>query len=354
VLGAWLSIGGPLATAAPACVGCGSPGAASYWGAALGDGVPWNWAPVSAFRRLARKPPSLVAFGRPFEDCSTGACRFEGFPTAVMQRIRSHGAIPLLSWSSGSFPLQRDEPSFGLRELITGRYDWLIWRFAAQARAWGHPFFLRFDWEMNGNWFPWGQRVQGNSPREFVAAWRHVHRIFTAAGATNATWVWCPNIDPGHFWTSVSSLYPGDAYVDWTCLDGYNWGRGGPKAPTGARGGWRSFNSLFRSTYLRIVDRVAPGKPMIIGEVSSSDRGGSRRAWIANMFHELPDDYPDIRGFVWYDESDDWGFHLRAGSPAARAFAAGVRAASYAPNAFCRLGQSPVAPASRVARASAC
>jgi len=308
---------------------------------------------VLAFERLASKPMSVVAFGRPFEDCSTGGCRFDGFPTAVMQRIRNRGSIPFLSWSSASYPLRSGEGSFDLRELIAGRYDPLIRSFAIEARAWGHPFFLRFDWEMNGNWFPWGQRVQGNTPHQFIAAWRHVHRIFTAVGADNATWVWCPNIDPTHFWTNVSSLYPGNGYVDWTCLDGYNWGRT-RSARAAARSGWRSFSALFRSTYREIVDRVAPSKPMIIGEVSSNDSGGSRAAWIINMFDALERSYPDVRGFVWYDESDHWNFHLRAGSPAARAFAAGVRSPVFAANVFCRLSGSRVPPPSAVAHATAC
>ena len=108
--------------------------------------------------------------------------------------------------------------------MIEGHHDAYIREFAEAAKAWGHPFFLRFNWEMNGNWFPWSEGVNGNQPGEYVAAWRHVHDIFTQVGATNATWVWCPNVDPASKLHDLASLYPGDAYVDWTGLDGYNWG----------------------------------------------------------------------------------------------------------------------------------
>ena len=80
--------------------------------------------------------------------------------------------------------------------MIAGRYDEYIREFAEEARAWGHPFFLRFNWEMNGDWFPWSEGVNGNPSGEYVAAWRHVHDIFAAVGATNVTWVWCPFVDP--------------------------------------------------------------------------------------------------------------------------------------------------------------
>ncbi len=81
---------------------------------------------------------------------------------------------------------------------------------------------MRFNWEMNGRWFPWSEGVNGNKSGEYVTAWRHVHDIFTAVGANKVTWVWCPNIDPNRIFLDLASQYPGDEYVDWTCLDGYN------------------------------------------------------------------------------------------------------------------------------------
>ena len=75
---------------------------------------------------------------------------------------------------------------------------------------------------MNGWWRPWSEQANGNHPGEFVAAWRHVVDIFRAQGATNVTWVWCPNIVGPK--SQLTGLYPGDNYTDWVCMDGYNWG----------------------------------------------------------------------------------------------------------------------------------
>jgi hypothetical protein len=227
----------------------------------------------------------------------------------------------------------------------------MIRRFAEAAKRWGHPFFLRFDWEMNGDWFAWGQRVNGNTPGGFVGAWRHVHHIFSEVGATNASWVWCPNVDPTHYWWNLYGLYPGDGYVDWTCLDGYNWGTTGPGSPGALRGGWQSFYFLYESTYQQIVHRIAPSKPMIIGEVGSSSHGGSEAQWLHNMFGELPTLFPRIHGFVWYDAPGSWGFPLVRATQAARAFASGVRSAAFASNIFCHagvpLGPPPLPPVGR-------
>ena len=65
-------------------------------------------------------------------------------------------------------------------------------RWARALAAFGGPVRLRFAQEMNGDWYPWGAGTNGNTPAEFVRAWRHVHDIFTAAGATNVQWVWSP------------------------------------------------------------------------------------------------------------------------------------------------------------------
>ena len=80
------------------------------------------------------------------------------------------------------------------------------------------------------------------------------------SGANNVNWVWCPNIDPDGIFYDLSSLYPGDAYVDWTGLDGYNWGTNPTKPDR-----WLSFDELYGSTYHRIADTIAPSKPLLIG-----------------------------------------------------------------------------------------
>jgi mannan endo-1,4-beta-mannosidase len=318
-----------------------------YWGATIGSHLtgtqaPWDMGAVARFEELAQKPVSLVQFFQPFADCSAAPCSFYGFPTTPMENVRHHSAIPVLSWSSQSIPSSLDQPDFQLSDLIEGRYDAYIARFAEETRGWGHPFFLRFNWEMNGGWFQWSEGVNGNSAGQSVAAWRHVHDIFAAVGAANATWVWCPYVDPNGTLASVGSQYPGDAYVDWTCLDGYNWGTN-PAAPKG----WRSFDQLFRSSYDEIAERIAPSKPMMIGEVGSTEQGGSKAAWIEDMLAAVPAAYPRVRAMLWLDKFDsgmDWP--LATSGTAAAAFADGIRSTVYVPNAFGGLGPEAIQPPS--------
>jgi len=324
-----------MALASPA--EAGAKPRAMYWGAQIGDQLtgeqaPWDMDAVYEFERLAGKNVSLVNFNATFATCQGSKCIFNPFPYTPFESLRAHGTIPVFSWSSSSVSEGKD-PKFALSKVIHGRYDHYIREFARSAAAWGHPFFLRFNWEMNGNWFPWSEGVNGNRRGEFVAAWRHVHDIFTSVGATNATWTWCPNIDRDK---RLRQLYPGNRYVDWTCLDGYNWG---------TRWSWSRWHP-FKRTYAKsytAVRKVAPGKPMMIGEVASTDYGGSKPAWIKEMFSALPRMFPKVRAFIWF-EVNDRGTHwpIESSPSVTRAFAQGIRNPSYLGNIFGSIERSPI------------
>jgi mannan endo-1,4-beta-mannosidase len=320
-----------------------------YWGAWIGPQMtgtapPHDMSGVTAFEGLVGKGLSLVGFASPFATCATTPCSFYDFPTEGMENVRRYGAIPFLSWGSQSIPwLIADpiQPDFQLSDVIAGTYDEYIRKFALESRAWGHPYFLRFDWEMNGNWFPWSEGVNGNNPGEFVAAWRHVHDIFSAVGATNATWVWCPFADANkQRLGNMSALYPGSEYVDWACLDGYNWGTTSVNPHP-----WKSFGQIFTPAYERLTKRVAPGKPILLGEFASSPYGGHKALWIRNALAKLPTKFPRIRGLLWFDGVDrgiDWPIETSAS--VTREFAGGIRKRLYVGNAYAELATSPIGP----------
>ena len=114
-------------------------------------------------------------------------------PAASRSRAPAR-CIPLVDWGSWDNHGAKYQPAFSLGRIIDGSFDWYIRRWATGARDWGHPFFLRFDHEMNGDWFTWSEGVNGNTAGQFVAAWRHVHDVFESVGASNVTWVWSPII----------------------------------------------------------------------------------------------------------------------------------------------------------------
>ena len=312
-----------------------------YWGASIGTQFaavqpPWNMSGVTSFERLSGKPLSILNWYTMFysQEYCDGYCRFDA---GSFNSVRSHGEIPFVSWAS--LPATG---AFTDAQIAAGSQDSYISRWATSAKNWGHPLFLRLDWEMNGSWFPWGVGANGNRAADYVAMWRHVHDLFVAAGATNVSFVWSPSVDVHKQLAPLASLYPGDAYVDWTSLDGYNSGTN----PAGNTGGWLTFDQVYRSTYRTVTNTIAPSKPMILAEVGSTEDGGSKAAWITDMLTvQLPHNYPKIHGFLWHDENAagmDWPIES---SPAAtKAFANAIASRRYTTNSFGSLGGSKISP----------
>jgi|GEM_PF-649130 len=323
-----------------------------YWGANIGDHLtggapPYDMAAADKFEAMTGKSMSLIEFSLPWAHCDSQPCTFDAFPTKQMDAIRQHGAIPVFGWASYSQPLTEDEPAFRLAKIIDGDYDAFIRQWAADARAWGHPFFLNFNWEMNlaGIW-PYVETVNGNSRGEYVKAWRHVHDIVAGEGATNATWVWCPNSIYDAASANIAPLYPGDEYVDWTCIDAYNW----PWR-------WQSFLDTLGPTY-DLVQTVAPDKPILMGETSTTEKGGSKATWIRDMLGtHIPSSFPNLKGFVWFEKKEaglnpdsPTGWELESSPSSLAAFAEGIASPLYAGAAFSGLDTSPIPPLTPVAR----
>jgi hypothetical protein len=278
--------------------------------------APWDAATWSRFESNAGKPVSIEHYGQP----PPWEHAFDALPARL---VHNRGAIPAIDMSTKDVPL---------REIASGTYDESIAEWAKAAKKWGRPFFLILDVEMNGGWEPYAPGVNGNTALDFVHAWRHMHDIFTAVGATNATWVWAPNVDRGNQFVPYDQLYPGDAYVDWTGLDGYD------------SDGASSFSSVFASSYEKLL-ALAPTKPIMITQ-SGAAESGAKAAWIDDALQkQLPHFFPGVKAFLWFNwriyERGRWLDWEIESSPAAQAaFAAAISSAYYQPGG--RVASLPV------------
>ena len=188
----------------------------------------------------------------------------------------NNGRIPLVSWAS---------------ELVTninaGTEDAWIRQQADAVKALGKPVMLRYLWEMDL------LTEDSVSPTQFIAAWRRIHGIFETRGATNVRWVWCPSAYS--FQTGrAADWYPGDAYVDWICSDGYNWGT------ASERNKWRSFYEVFNAFY---AWSAARNKPLMVGETGSQEGWyvGQKGEWITNMASTIKSAYPKMKALIYFD-----------------------------------------------------
>ena len=272
-------------------------------------GGPLATSELDAVATLVNENPSIVMS---YKDFSQAA------PIADLNAVDARGATSLITWEpwlwSGN---GANQPAYALDRITAGDFDTYIQQWGTALASWGKPVMLRFAHEMNGNWYPWAESANGNGAGDYVAAWRHVHDVVAATGASNVQWVWSPNVP---YWgsTPLSGLYPGAAYVNVVSLDGYNWGT------AASWSSWTSPSALFGDG-LTALRSLAPGKPIMISETASAEAGGSKANWNTALVSYLAAQ-PDITAFVWFHHNKEVDWRINSSTSSASALGAALAA----------------------------
>ena len=214
------------------------------------------------------------------------------FPTQTANQLAARGVTPMIWWEPVD-PRNLGSPKFSRHRNITrGDHDEYIRSFARDAKRFGRTVILRFAHEPNGRYFPWSIYRFDNSKRTFIAAWRHVHRIFQRVGAKNVRFVWSVNKKrcPGGC-NPYRSVFPGDRYVDIIGFSGHNWGA--------SKGRWVPMYKGIRrvARQLRTISR----KPMMIAELGTASEGGNKAAWIRRGYRMTYLRLPYIKSIIYLD-----------------------------------------------------
>jgi len=277
-------------------------------------GAPAEAGALSEYASMVGRQPDIVMWYRDF-----------GQPLMYSNEIKNLGATgqaPLITWE----PYEQS-----LSGIASGAYDKYLQESAAIAKSWGKPLMIRFAHEMNGNWYPWGASTATSTTNSasYVAAYRHVVDVFRASGATNVKWVWSPNVQESTKY-QMAPYFPGDEYVDYVGLDGYNWGTNNGET-------WQTFEQVFSSSYA--VATQLTSDPVIITETGSSEVGGSKADWIRTSFMQtIPQKFPRISAVIWFNRAkeDDW--RINSSQSSLEAYRAVVNCPIYGGSGTCEGG----------------
>jgi beta-mannanase len=222
------------------------------------------------------------------------------------------------------------QPDFAPSKIIAGDFDPYIRATAQLIASLPCPIALRFDQEVNGYWYPWGETTTGMSATpatqaaDYVKMWRHVWRIFQAVHATNVLWVWSPNFQSLKHtgYPDLAAGYPGDKFVDWVGIDGYYYNN-----PN------QTFDGLFGPT-IQQVQVAAPNKPLMIAEtgVGTYPDPATKAGQITNLLHAVATDNR-INGVVYFDlhkNNDRSNWRLDETPQSLAAFTAGIASSTFA------------------------
>ena len=224
---------------------------------------------------------------------------------------KNNGSTLVVTWMANGYNAQ---------ELVNGKADNYIRDYAKGVKGFGDEIWLRPLHEANGDWYDWGvgKSGAGNTDANVAEAFRHIVKIFKEEGVTNVKWVWTTNASNQGSGTTLTGNYPGDEYVDYISIDGYNWGK------CQSWSSWQTFSQVFKKAYNALANI---DKPLFIAEISSSELGGNKAEWITDMFEHFATDFSRVFAVMWFSQSKeanegDWA--LNTSQAAVDAWKAGI------------------------------
>ncbi len=235
-----------------------------------------------------------------------------------LERVKRLGAISLIKFSTQDYAYNSTKRAANLRQIALGAWDAYFQDAALAVKEFGGPVFISIDHEMNGTWFPYSQAYpnSGVTAGDFVAMWRRVVDIFRQNGASNAAFVWSPNV-PDVGGVPFTAYYPGDDYTDWIGVSYYSGNAPG------------SLDTIYR-TY-------SPKKPFFITEWATAPEKSRYNpaypgdaAWVRQVFADLATRYPRVKAISWFQwNKDDGNYLLQRAPDQQKAYAADIAAPRY-------------------------
>ena len=237
---------------------------------------------------------------------------------ANLTRVKRAGALSLIKFSTQDYAFNSTKRAADLKQISAGAWDDYFKDAAKTVRDFGSPVFISINHEMNGNWYPYSQNYPGSrtTAADYVASWRRIVQIFRAGGASNAAFVWAPNVpDVGS--VPFTQYYPGDDVVDWI----------GPSFYSG--NDMSAMDTLYRA--------YAAKKPFFITEWATAPeksrynpRFPGEAAWIKQFFAALTSRYPRVKAISWFNwDKDDGNYLLTRVPDQSRAYAQDIAAPRY-------------------------
>lgn len=342
-----------------------------------GSGIPLPGVELEQFEYDAGKKASIVGYVAWWYDKFAWG-DFDTLHKEWTNTTRDHGAVPLILWQpfnpvrlDGTIVLNTDSDynthlkKYSLKRIIAGDFDTYIRIWAQQIKVWDHPIMLRPMHELNADvtlvdgaygqsWYASLKDIDGsiiNEPIDAINAWRHIVNIFREEGTYNVTWVWSVLTWPSYSYggsnsVSLSSIYPGDDYVDWIGVSYYH--KDFMPSP-------EACNDINIQGIYQEMSSLSSIKPMMIAEMGAKEdpsNTNTKPEWIRNTLsfdrsQSVPFKYPRIKAiFYWNDGRDDLKTWIESSIEATNAFKEVIANYHYGTNDYFDLNISPILPPS--------
>eukprot|EP00745_Piridium_sociabile_P037756 TRINITY_DN6883_c0_g1_i4.p1 TRINITY_DN6883_c0_g1~~TRINITY_DN6883_c0_g1_i4.p1 ORF type:complete len:537 (-),score=72.24 TRINITY_DN6883_c0_g1_i4:228-1838(-) len=210
-------------------------------------------------------------------------------------------------------------------ETFKGLYSYSkddIWKFGTLLNRWKDvQIIIRWNHEMNGSWYPWGQQPWAYKEKFREFGWS------LRAQCPHIAMAWTPNQQWGFPWPygkyhnkdataggAFMQYYPGDDIVDWVGMSVYHFGYVGSVPGHNMYPEKYFFQRAIKSFYDTVVKKI--NKPMLIAETSALFKyggGGTSECevkgnWIRQVYgvdrshsQTLQHDFPLVKLITWFN-----------------------------------------------------
>ncbi len=232
--------------------------------------------------------------------------------------------VPMLTLEPwGDIKDGEGNPKSPLDVINNGSLDPYFRQMARDIKTYNRKIRIRFAHEMIQNdvpesidphpgWYPWQ-----DYPAQYINAFRRFVTIFREEKVSNVEFVWAPNYHM-HDFSILAKYYPGQEYVDWIGLDGYNWGG-------------EDFDGIFKNIYQSIVlhPEIFGDKPVMISEFAMAqvlDKTRTKAQWIKDAFAKIrSEQYGKIRALYWFEVNKEHDWRLQSSDNSWNAFKAAIQ-----------------------------
>ncbi|NNE73633.1 MAG: calcium-binding protein [Acidimicrobiales bacterium] len=211
------------------------------------------------------------------------------------QRWHDEGRHLVVSWKITQSSRNGVKPWV---RVANGEFDDLVRRVARDIRDNGYPILFSLHHEPEDNVPSFGSNA------DYRRMFRHVHSIMEPIAPQQLVWFvnyrgW--STGPA---TQIEAMYPGDDVLDWISWNPYNWWG------CHSTGRWKSMKEQARYFY-DWARANHPNKPLFIGETGATEdwaNPGRKAQWMRDMAQTIEEDYPRVRGVVWFQHTVASGF----------------------------------------------
>lgn len=227
------------------------------------------------------------------------------FPSDFSALALKENATLVIFWEAMDYNNPNPvDPQFSYDQILNNKWDDYINSFAQSAAKYsGNIILVPFE-EANSDYYPWSGTINGNSPAQHIAAYRYLRSKFNHLPNVKFGFVVNQESVPNTPENDIGLYYPGDAYVDYVGVDGFNFGDP-----------WQNYHEIFDQAIQKLS--IYP-KPLLIFSLASAP-GPQKAAWISDTLTEINRN-PQISGWIWFNENKEKNWLIWSDPDSLRAF----------------------------------